>query len=138
MAEPNNFNQAIIEEFHANEGKVGGPFAGAPLLLLTTTGAKSGRRHTTPVMYLQEGDRRYIFASKAGAPSNPAWYHNLLAHPTATIEVGAESFDVDASVVTGAERDRIYREQATRYPGFAEYEAKTTRTIPVVALERAG
>lgn len=137
MAEPNDFNQAIIEEFRANEGKVGGPFAGAPLLLLTTTGAKSGRRYTTPLMYLQEGNRRYIFASKAGAPTNPAWYHNLLAHPRATIEVGTESFDVNASVVTGAERDRIYHEQATRYPGFAEYEAKTTRTIPVVALERA-
>jgi deazaflavin-dependent oxidoreductase (nitroreductase family) len=138
MADPNDWNKQIIEEFRANEGKVGGPFAGAPLLLLTTTGAKSGRRHTTPLMYLEEGNRRYIFASKAGAPTNPAWYHNLLAHPTATIEVGTESFDVNASVVTGAERDRIYREQATRYPGFAEYEAKTTRTIPVVALERAG
>src|SRR5579871_5532525 len=136
MAGANDWNQKIIEEFRANGGKVGGPFAGAPLLLLTTTGAKTGRRHTTPVMYLAEGDRLHVFASMGGAPTNPAWYHNLIAHPTATVEVGNETYDVKAEVVTGPERDRLFNRQKQLYPGFAEYEAKTTRTIPVVALTR--
>lgn len=138
MSDANDWNNQIIEEFRANGGKVGGPFEGAPLLVLTTTGAKSGQRRTAPVMYLADGDRLMIFASKAGAPTNPDWYHNLLAHPRATVEVGDETFDVDASVTTGDERDRLYATQAERYPGFAEYQAKTTRTIPVVALTRAG
>jgi deazaflavin-dependent oxidoreductase (nitroreductase family) len=90
------------------------------------------------MMYLSDGNRLYVFASKAGAPTNPDWYHNLLAHPQATVEVGEERFDVTASVLTGAERDEIYQRQAALYPGFAEYQEKTTRTIPVVALERAG
>jgi len=136
MVEPSDWNRAIIEEFRANGGKVGGSFAGAPLLLLTTTGAKTGRRLTTPVMYLPEGERMYVFASKAGAPTNPAWYHNLVAHPTVTVEVGTETFEVRATVITGEERDRIYGQQAQRYPGFAEYQTKTTRRIPVVALDR--
>lgn len=140
MADRNDWNRQIIEEFHANGGKVGGPFEGAPLLLLTTTGARSGQQYTTPVMYLPEGDRLMIFASKAGAPTNPAWYHNLLAHPQATVEVGngsvIETFEVTATPVTGEERDRVYAKQAKLYPGFAEYQAKTTRVIPVVALER--
>ena len=138
MSDANDWNNQIIEEFRANGGKVGGPFEGAPLLVLTTTGAKSGQRRTAPVMYLADGDRLMIFASKAGAPTNPDWYHNLLAHPRATVEVGDETFDVDASVTTGDERDRLFATQAERYPGFAEYQAKTTRTIPVVALTRAG
>ncbi len=131
-----DFNRAIIEEFRANDGKVGGPFEGAPVLLLTSTGAKSGQRRTTPVMYLPDGDRMVIFASKAGADTNPAWYHNLVANPTATVEVGAESFDVDASVAAGEERERLYAQQAGLYQQFAEYAQKTTRQIPVVVLQR--
>ncbi|HXT37413.1 MAG TPA: nitroreductase family deazaflavin-dependent oxidoreductase [Chloroflexota bacterium] len=138
MAEPNAFNAGIIAEFRANGGKVGGPFAGAPLLLLTTTGAKTGRHTTTPLMYAEDGGRLIVFASKAGAPENPAWYHNLLAHPEVKLEVGTETFTAKATPVTGEERDRLYSEQAARVPGFAEYQAKTSRKIPVVALERAG
>lgn len=136
MPDPNDWNQQVIAEFRTNDGKVGGNFEGAPLLLLTTTGAKSGRSHTTPVMYLADDGRYIVFASKAGAPTNPAWYHNLLAHPTVTVEVGAETFLADASVVEGERRDTLYRTQAERFPAFAEYEAKTTRVIPVVALVR--
>jgi len=138
MVDMNEWNKKIIAEFRANGGKVGGQFEGAPLLLLTTTGAKSGRELTTPVMYLADGDRKLIFASKAGAPTNPAWYHNLIANPTVTVEVGNESFQAKAVPVTGEERDRLYAKQATLYPGFAEYQEKTTRVIPVVALERVG
>ena len=142
MPDRNEWNRQIIEEFHANGGKVGGPFEGAPLLLLTTTGARSGQRRTAPMMYLSDGDRLLVFASKAGAPTNPDWYHNLLAHPQATVEVGngsvIETFEVTATPVTGEERDRLYTKQAKLYPGFAEYQAKTTRVIPVVALERLG
>ena len=136
MVEPNDFNRRIIEEFRANGGKVGGQFAGAPMLLLTTTGAKTGRRHTTPVMYNTDGDRLLVFASKGGAPTNPAWYHNLVAHPTVTVEVGTETLEARATVLTGEERDVQFNRQAAKYPGFAEYQEKTTRTIPVVALER--
>jgi deazaflavin-dependent oxidoreductase (nitroreductase family) len=131
-----DFNSRIIEEFRANGGKVGGPFEGAPVLLLTCTGARSGAQRVNPMMYLDDGERLYVFGSKAGAPTNPDWYHNLVAHPQATVEVGEERFDVTASVLTGAERDKIYEQQAALYPGFAEYQAMTTRTIPVVALER--
>jgi deazaflavin-dependent oxidoreductase (nitroreductase family) len=134
----NDWNKAVIEEFRAKGGKVGGHFAGAPLLLLTTTGAKSGRRRTSPVMYLPDGDRLVIFASKGGAPTNPNWYHNLRAHPRATVEVGTETYDVDATFTSGKERDELYARQKAIWPGFAEYEAKTTRIIPVVALKRAG
>jgi deazaflavin-dependent oxidoreductase (nitroreductase family) len=131
-----DWNSKIIEEFRTNGGKVGGPFEGAPLLLLTTTGAKSGKHHTSPIMYLPDGDRLFIFASKAGAPTNPDWYHNLVAHPHATVEVGTETFNVKATVTSGEERDRLYAQQAKMYPGFADYQKKTTRQIPVVALER--
>src|SRR5579862_6885456 len=136
MADVTNWNRGIIDEFRANGGKVGGSFTGAPLLLLTTTGAKSGKLRTNPVMYLADGDRLLVFASKAGAPTNPDWYHNLVANRSATVEVGDERYDVNATVLTGEERDRWYARQAELYPGFAEYEAKTTRTIPVVALAR--
>ena len=136
MPEVSEWNRAIIDEFRANNGKVGGPFAGAPLLLLHTTGAKSGKQRTNPVMYLPDGERLLVFASKAGAPTNPDWFHNLVANPRATVDVGDESFEVKATVITGEERDRLYAKQAELYPGFAEYEEKTTRTIPVVALER--
>jgi deazaflavin-dependent oxidoreductase (nitroreductase family) len=137
MPDPNDFNTGVIEEFRANAGKVGGPFEGAPLLLLTTTGAKTGQGRTSPVMYLPEGDRMVVFASKAGAPTNPAWYHNLVANGTATVEVGTDRFPVKATVTSGEERDRLYRKQSELYPGFAEYQDKTTRLIPVVILERA-
>ncbi len=131
-----DFNTKIIEEFRANDGVVGGQFEGAPLLLLTTTGAKSGQPRTAPMMYRSEGERVFVFASKAGAPTNPDWYHNLVANPEVTVEVGVEKFTAHASEVTGAERDRIYAAQATEYPGFAEYEEKTDRVIPVVELKR--
>jgi deazaflavin-dependent oxidoreductase (nitroreductase family) len=130
-----DFNRAIIEEFRANDGKVGGPFEGAPVLLLTATGAKSGQRRTTPVVYLPDGDRLVIFASKGGAPTNPGWYHNLRANPSATVEVGTDTVDVDAVVTEGDERDRLFRKQAALYPQFADYEKKTTRQIPVIALQ---
>jgi deazaflavin-dependent oxidoreductase (nitroreductase family) len=136
MPDVKDWNSAIIEEFRETGGRVGGQFEGAPLLLLTTTGAKSGKKHTSPVMYLQDGDRVVVFASKAGAPSNPAWYHNLVANPEATVEIGADTIRVRAEVLEGEERDRLYAEQSERYPGFAEYQQKTSRVIPVVALER--
>ena len=132
-----DFNAQIIQEFRANGGKVGGPFEGAPLLLLHSTGARSGQERVNPVMYLADGPRMYVFASKAGAPDNPDWYHNLRAHPDATVEVGEDTFGVRATEVTGPERDEIYARQAALNPGFAEYEAKTSRVIPVVALDRA-
>lgn len=136
MTDTNDWNRRVIEEFRANGGKVGGQFEGAPLLLLTTTGAKSGQRRTTPVMYLPDGNRLIIFASKAGAPTNPDWYHNLVAHPQATVEVGTETFDITSVVATGEERDRLFARQAELYPGFANYQARITRQIPVIALER--
>src|SRR5712692_369592 len=131
-----DWNTKIIEEFRANGGNVGGQFAGAPVLLLTTTGAKTGRRHTTPTMYLPDSERLMVFASKGGAPTNPDWYHNLVAHPGVTVEVGTETYEADAVVLTGEERDQHYARQAQLYPGFAEYQAKTSRTIPVIALGR--
>jgi deazaflavin-dependent oxidoreductase (nitroreductase family) len=136
MSDTNDWNRNIIEEFRSNAGGIGGGFAGAPMLLLTTSGARTGRPHTTPMMYLPEGDRLYVFASKAGAPTNPDWYHNLIANPTVTVEVGSETFAARAEVVTGPERDRVYGKQSERYPTFAEYQKKTSRTIPVVALDR--
>ena len=136
MANRNDWNRQTIEEFRANKGKVGGMWEGKPLLLLTTTGAKSGQRHTTPTMYLADGDRLLVFASKGGAPTNPAWYHNLLAHPEVTVEVGSETYEATATVLSGEERDRLYARQAERFPQFAEYQTKTSRKIPVIALER--
>lgn len=136
MTDFNEFNRGIITEFRENEGKVGGMFAGAPMLLLTSAGAKSGKQHTTPVVYTTDGDRLVIIASKGGAPTNPAWYHNLVAHPTATVEVGTDKFDVDAKVTSGEERERLFNHQAELMPNFAEYQAKTTREIPVIALTR--
>ena len=136
MTEMNDFNRQIIEEFRANRGVVGGPFEGASMLLLTTTGAKSGKARVSPMVYRVEGERLFVFASKAGAPTNPDWYRNLLADPNVTVEVGAERFAAHATPVEGAERDRIYAAQAERYPAFTEYQEKTDRVIPVVALER--
>lgn len=132
-----DFNADIIAEFRNNHGKVGGNFEGAPLLLLHTVGARSGEERVNPMMYLPDGDSFLVFASKAGADTNPDWYHNLIANPAASIEVGDETIEVRAEVLEGAERDQKYAEQASLYPGFADYETKTTRVIPVVALTRA-
>lgn len=109
---------------------------GRPLLLLTTTGAKSGQRRTNPMMYLREGKRLFVFASKGGAPTNPDWYHNLLAHPEVTVEIGNEKYHAIAKPVTGEERDKIYAKWAQMYPQFGEYQQKTTRKIPVIELEQ--
>ena len=136
MADRNDWNRQTIEAFRANGGKVGGVWEGRPLLLLTTTGAKSGQRRTTPVMYLPDGDRLLVFATKAGAPTNPAWYHNLKAYPEVTVEVGTETYEATATSLTGEERDRLYAKQASLYPQFGEYQARATRKIPVIALER--
>jgi deazaflavin-dependent oxidoreductase (nitroreductase family) len=138
MPERNDWNRKIIEEFRTNGGKVGGIWEGRPLLLLTTTGAKSGQPRTHPMMYLREGNRLFVFASKGGAPTNPAWYHNLLAHPEVTVEVGNEKFNALAQPVTGEERDKIYARWAQMYPQFGEYQQKTTRKIPVIGLRRVG
>lgn len=134
MSEAADWNARIIEEFRANNGKVGGQFEGAPLLLLHSTGAKTGKERVSPVMYQAVEDGWAVFASKAGAPTNPDWYHNLVAHPRASIEVGTETVEVDARVTGGEERERIWAKQKADYPGFAEYEDKTSRTIPVVVL----
>jgi deazaflavin-dependent oxidoreductase (nitroreductase family) len=136
MADRNDWNHQMIEQFRGNNGNVGGYWEGKPLLLLTTTGTKSGKRRTTPVMYLRDGDRLLVFASKSGAPTNPDWYHNLIAHPKVTVEVGSETYEAHATVLKGAERDRFYAEHADLYPQFKEYQEKTTRKIPVIALER--
>ena len=132
-----DFNAQIIEEFRANGGKVGGQFEGAPLLLLHSTGAKSGQERVNPMMYQADGDRFAVFASRGGSPTNPDWYHNLVAHPEATIEVGEETIPVVARVAEGDERERIWERQKREWPGFADYERRTTRQIPVIILERA-
>lgn len=129
-------NQAIIDEFRANDGKVGGAFAGAPLLLLTTTGAKSGQQRTSPVVYTTDGERLVVIASYAGRPTNPLWFTNLVANPEVTVEIPGEAFAARAVVAGIDDRDRLYAAQAAQMPAFAEYQAKTTRTIPVVTLER--
>ncbi len=131
-----DWNTKIIEEFRQHEGRVGGQFEGAPLLLLTTSGRRTGEPRVNPVMYLADGDRLLVFASKGGAPTHPDWYHNLVADPQVTVEVGTDTFRAHAVVLRGEERDRFYAEQARRYPGFGEYQEKTGRIIPVVALVR--
>jgi deazaflavin-dependent oxidoreductase (nitroreductase family) len=135
MSDVKNWNAALIDEFRANGGRVGGNFEGAPLLLLHSTGAKSGAERVNPMMYraLENGDYA-VFASKAGMPTNPDWYHNLLANPDATVEVGSDTVEVTARVAEGEERGRIWSKQKADYPGFADYEQKTTRQIPVVIL----
>ncbi len=136
---PADFNAQIIEEFHANEGRVAGMFEGMPLLLLHHTGARSGQSRINPLVYLSDGERYVIFASKAGAPTNPDWYHNLKAHPNVQIEVGNDTIDVLASEASGEERERLYRTQAERTPQFAEYEQKAGgRVIPVIILTPTG
>ncbi len=136
MGNPNNWNTAIIEEFRTNGGKVGGQFAGLPLLLLHTVGAKSQQPRVNPVAYTTDGDRYVVFASKGGAPTNPDWYYNLVAQPLVTVEVGTEQFQARATVAAEPERTRIYDQMAAARPNFAEYQRKTTRSIPVVILTR--
>ncbi|HET6964264.1 MAG TPA: nitroreductase family deazaflavin-dependent oxidoreductase [Acidimicrobiales bacterium] len=134
---PSDFNQQIIDEFRNNQGVVGGPFAGAPMLLLHTVGRKSGGERVNPLVYQQVGDGWAVFASFAGAPVDPAWYHNLMAQPETTIEVGTETIAVHAREAEGEERDRIWQKQKADAPGFADYEVKAgDRVIPVVILER--
>jgi deazaflavin-dependent oxidoreductase (nitroreductase family) len=137
MSDMLEWNRKVIEEFRANDGNVGGQFEGAPVLLLHTTGAKSGNERVNPMMYLDLDGRRFVFASKAGADTNPDWYHNLVANPRVTAEVGTETYGADAAPLAREERDKVYAEQAKRYPGFAEYQEKTSRVIPVVELKRA-
>jgi deazaflavin-dependent oxidoreductase (nitroreductase family) len=133
---PNDWNQQVINEFRANGGKVGGPFEGGTLLLLHTVGAKSGQPRINPLVYYSENGRIFIFASKAGAPTNPDWYYNIVAHPDVSVEIGTEEFPVKAVVLGEQERDEIYARNAVKNPGFADYEKKTTRKIPVVELIR--
>jgi deazaflavin-dependent oxidoreductase (nitroreductase family) len=129
-----DFNTGIIDEFRANEGKVGGMFEGAPLLILNTTGAKSGTNREAPLMYLDHDDRLFVFASAAGADSHPDWYHNAKANPSVSIEIGTEKVQKTAVELNAAERSTVYAEQATRFPQFAEYAAGTDRIIPVMEL----
>ena len=131
-----DFNEKLIDEFRASGGKVGGPFEGAPLLLLHTTGAKTGRTRVKPLAYRREGDRLVVFGTKGGAPTNPEWYYNIRANPRVTVEVGNDRFEADARIAPPDERDRIWRLQTRDAPVFADYQKRTDRTIPVVILER--
>jgi deazaflavin-dependent oxidoreductase (nitroreductase family) len=136
-ASVSDFNQGVIEEFRSNAGKVGGYFEGKDMLLLTTTGAKSGEPRVIPLVYSTNGDQIVIIASKGGAPTNPDWHYNLLANPNVTVEIGAETYQATATEVKGEERDRLYAAHAELYPGFKEYEEKTAgiRVIPVFLLD---
>ena len=130
-----DFNQSVIAEFRANHGRVGGMFEGAQLILLTTTGARSGRSHTTPLGFLHdEGERLLVIGSAGGGPRHPDWYYNLRKHPRVTVETGVRAFDADAVVLTGSERDRIFAKAAADEPDWAEYERRAGRRLPVVAL----
>ena len=136
MTTSNERNAPVIKEFRGNGGQVGGRFEGAPVLLLTTKGARTGETRIAPMMYLPDGNRLLVFASKGGSPTHPSWYHNMVANSTVTVEVGTEKYLANVTVLTGKERDEKYAQQAVLYPGFADYAKKTTRTIPVVALTR--
>lgn len=136
MSNPNERNQRVIDEFRAGGGSSATFGSDRPIILLTTTGRKSGQRHTTPVMYRRDGDRVVVFASKGGAPTHPAWYLNLVANPTVTVEIGNETYEATATPAQGDERDRLYALQAREFPQFGDYQERTTRKIPVVLLER--
>jgi deazaflavin-dependent oxidoreductase (nitroreductase family) len=136
MTDQNTYNRQLIEEFRAHRGKTGGPMEGRPLLLLTTTGAKSGQLRTTPIMYIPDGDRLLVIASNAGAPTHPDWYRNLVAHPEVTVEVGNETFEAIAVVTEGSERQRLWTRVVELYPFFADHQAKIARLIPVIVLRR--
>ncbi|HEV2377089.1 MAG TPA: nitroreductase family deazaflavin-dependent oxidoreductase [Streptosporangiaceae bacterium] len=135
MPEVDDFNSQVIKEFRENAGKVGGPFEGAPLLLLHTTGAKTGQERINPVMYQQVTGGYAVFASRGGAPTNPDWFHNLVAHPSVEAEIGTEMLRLTARVAEGEERGRIWSAQKRDFPQFADYERNTDRQIPVVVLE---
>jgi deazaflavin-dependent oxidoreductase (nitroreductase family) len=136
MSKQNEWNKKVVEEFRANEGKVGGRFENIDLLLLHTTGAKSGEPRLNPVAYMKDGDRYVIIASNGGAPANPAWYYNIVAHPEVNIEVGTETVRARAEVVQEPERSELYARMAAMVPGFAEYMLRTERIIPVIVLSR--
>lgn len=137
MTDFNEWNRRVIAEFRANEGKVGGQFEGVPLLILHTTGARSGQERLSPLAYNPDADTFVIIASKGGAPAHPDWYHNLVAHPDVTLEVGTEHFPARAEVPAEPARTRLYDAMAAKMPNFAEYQRNTTRTIPVVVLRRS-
>jgi deazaflavin-dependent oxidoreductase (nitroreductase family) len=130
-----DWNSKVIEEYRANGGKVGGSFEGAPLLLLHTVGARTGQQRVNPMMYQPVAGGYAVFASKGGAPANPDWYHNVLAHPRVAAEIGTRTVELLARVAEGQEREQIWATQKAAYPGFADYERKTTRQIPVIVLE---
>ena len=132
----NDFNEKIIDEFRGNGGKVGGALEGSPLLLLQTTGAKTGRTRVKPLVYRRDGDRLVVFGTKGGSPTHPEWYYNVRANPRVTVEVGSDRFEADAKVAPPDERDRLWRLQTQDVPVFADYQKRTDRTIPVVILER--
>ncbi|WP_327318531.1 nitroreductase/quinone reductase family protein [Streptomyces sp. NBC_01235] len=134
---PTSFNESVIEEFRANGGKVGGPFEGGNLLLLTTTGAKSGTERTTPLAYVRHDDTLLVIGSNLGAPSHPHWYRNLLAHPVVRVELGTETFQALAVPAEGARREELFERAVRTAPGYADYQARTARSLPVVVLERA-
>jgi deazaflavin-dependent oxidoreductase (nitroreductase family) len=136
MSELNDFNERVVTEFRANQGKVGGQFDKIPLILLTTTGAKTGRSLTKPLAFTRDGDRIVLIASFAGSPHDPAWFVNLVANPTVTVEIGAERFQARAVVTSGEERQRLFDQQAAKMPVFNDYQKKTQRQIPVVVLNR--
>ena len=136
MSNPNDWNKQIIDEFRSNDGKVGGYFEAMTLLLLHTTGAKSGLPRINPVVTMPDGDRFVIMASKAGRPTNPDWYYNLVANPEVSVEVGTEKFEALATVVQEPERSELFAKMASMYPVYAEYQQKTTRIIPVIVLTR--
>ncbi|MBT3074912.1 MULTISPECIES: nitroreductase/quinone reductase family protein [Streptomyces] len=132
---PSAFQQSVIDEFRANAGQVGGPFAGSDLLLLTTTGARTGRPHTTPLGHVRDGERLLVVGSNLGAPHHPDWYHNLLAHPSVHVELGEQEFETIAVPAEGPARDELFARVVAEAPGYAEYQAATDRTLPVVVLE---
>lgn len=136
MADMREFNEKLIEEFRANDGKVSGPFADAPLILVTHTGAKTGTKRTSPLVFTRDGDRIVLIASKGGAPTHPHWYLNMTANPQVTVELPGETFEARVTEVTGEERDRLYAAQAAQMPNFDDYAKATDRTIPVLVLDR--
>ena len=136
MSEVNDWNKKTIVEFRANEGRVGGRFEGRTLLLLHTKGAKSKQERINPVAYIRDGERYVVIASKGGAPTNPDWYYNVVANPELTVEVGTEKHQVHAKVAEEPERTRLYNKMVEMMPGFADYQHKTTRVIPVIILTR--
>ena len=136
MSKTSEFNESTIKEFRGNHGRVSGGFENAPLVLVHTTGARTGEQRVNPMMYLQDGERYLVFASKAGADTNPDWYHNLKAHPDIEIEIGDQFLDVHAEEIYGPERDAFFERQAALFPGFAGYQRQTSRKIPVVALSK--